>query len=593
MAPRLAICRKPWTKVNKRRDVPLLLALLLALLLVGPPDAHANLVRAAPAPGSALAAAPSELVLEFSEELDPGFSKIQLLDSKSQVIDPGPGLVDPAQPTILRLSVAELPKGAYTALWRVRSQVDGHVTEGNLPFGVGVEPASGSLIPAPDAPDPATLPPPPLSSLARWLAFALAAVMLGGLPYGLLVWRPAFRASEREKSDKAATDDLLTRMIRRLVLVSGVLFVLANILFLLTQAATAADVSLGQAFGAPLVQLLAGRSGLLWLARVGLTLAIMALAWRLPPAGRGTPWPWWLALALGGAVLLTFSLNAHGAAEAQGAALATALDWLHLAAMVAWLGGLLPLALTIGAARRTSEGALSLRGLIPRFTRLVAPCLLILTLTGVYAYILHINSLDLVAATTYGRAFAIKIGLFGVLLLLGAVNLFILSPRLRARGNQLAQAFARSVRAELFAGALLLLAVGAMTSVAPSNVAWEEHQKLGLMQEAQVGDVDLVLRVAPAVIGDNEVAVDVTDRRPGAQQAPSKMLLHFGMLGMEMGDLQTEAKRSGTQRYTARGSFMNMGGRWQLEVVLRRAGFDDIRHTFQVDIVRSAAQALP
>jgi methionine-rich copper-binding protein CopC len=135
MAPRLVICRKPWTKVNKRRDVPLLLALLLALLLVGTADAHANLVRAEPPPAAALAAAPSELVLEFSEELDPGFSKIQLLDSKSQVIDPGPGLVDPPQPTILRLSVAELPKGAYTALWRVRSQVDGHVTEGNLPFG--------------------------------------------------------------------------------------------------------------------------------------------------------------------------------------------------------------------------------------------------------------------------------------------------------------------------------------------------------------------------------------------------------------------------------------------------------------------------
>jgi hypothetical protein len=34
-----------------------------------------------------------------------------------------------------------------------------------------------------------------------------------------------------------------------------------------------------------------------------------------------------------------------------------------------------------------------------------------------------------------------------------------------------------------------------------------------------------------------------------------------------------------------------MGGRWNVEVVLRRAGFDDVRHTFQVDIVRSAAQA--
>jgi hypothetical protein len=34
-----------------------------------------------------------------------------------------------------------------------------------------------------------------------------------------------------------------------------------------------------------------------------------------------------------------------------------------------------------------------------------------------------------------------------------------------------------------------------------------------------------------------------------------------------------------------------MGGRWHVEVVLRRAGFDDVRHTFEIDIVRSALAA--
>jgi hypothetical protein len=130
-----------------------------------------------------------------------------------------------------------------------------------------------------------------------------------------------------------------------------------------------------------------------------------------------------------------------------------------------------------------------------------------------------------------------------------------------------------------------------MTSVAPSKTAWEAHERLGLAQAATVGDVDLVLRVAPAVIGDNEFAVDVTDRRPGAQGAPSKVLLRFDMIGMEMGQLQTEAKSTDQQRYTARGSFASMGGRWHVEVVLRRAGFDDVRHTFEMDIVRSALAA--
>ena len=100
-----------------------------------------------------------------------------------------------------------------------------------------------------------------------------------------------------------------------------------------------------QAIGAPAFQLLSSRSGQLLLARVALDApdrrAGLAAAAGRPRAGLaagGSRWRW----AAG--VVLTFSLNSHGAAEAQGAALAVALDWLHLAAMVAWLGGLLPLA---------------------------------------------------------------------------------------------------------------------------------------------------------------------------------------------------------------------------------------------------------
>jgi hypothetical protein len=144
------------------------------------------------------------------------------------------------------------------------------------------------------------------------------------------------------------------------------------------------------------------------------------------------------------------------------------------------------------------------------------------------------------------------------------------------------------VRWELIAGALLLLAVGAMTSVAPSKTAWEAHEQQGIAQSATVGDVDLTLRIAPAQIGDNEFAVDLADRRPGAAAAPTRVLLRFDMLGMAMGKLETAAQPSGAERYVTRGSFTSMGGRWHVEVVLRRAGFDDVRHTFEVDIVRGA-----
>jgi copper transport protein len=611
-----------------QRITALFIAIGLALLLVGPAAAHANLVQSTPAVGASLDASPPSLTLDFSEELDPGFSRIQLMDSQNQVIEPGPGEIDPAAPRTLRLILPDLPQGGYTAIWRVRSAVDGHITEGSLPFGVGVAAASGSLVPPLGTPDPATVPPPLPDTLARWLNLLAATIALGGIPFGLLVWRPAYRrtTNDERQADKptssqepgagnsslspplpvspspndrwSAADDTMTGFLRRMIRFGGLLFLLTNLFFLAAQAAAAADVPLTQAFGAPLLQLMRGRSGLLGLARIALVFQLVVLAWRLPPAGRGAARLWWIVLAIAAVALLTLSLTSHAAAD-PAAAIAVPADYLHLAAAVAWLGGLIPFLYGALLARRAPERAVPLAILTPRFSWLTAPCVAILTLTGIYQYLLHVERLDLLAATTYGRALLVKLGLFVLLLLLGGLNLFVLSRRLRSAGNhpstnsgqRLARAFGRSVRAELVFGALILLAAGAMTSVAPSLTAWAEHERQGIAQTAEIDDVDLTLRIAPAQIGDNEFAVDVQDPRPGARDAETQVLLNFGMLGMDMGDLQAETTPAATnpiERYTTRGNYTTMGGRWQVEVILRRAGFDDVRHTFEVDIVRSA-----
>src|SRR5215213_2837023 len=200
----------PIVRSIRPRTLPLLLAIGVALLLVRPVAAHATLVRSAPAAGALLDRSPPSLTLEFSEELDPAFSQAQLFDSQNQLVEPGPGVVDSARPRVLRLTLPDLPKGSYTALWRVRSAADGHISQGSLPFGVGAATTATALIAPPGAPDPATLPPPPLDTIACWLNLVAAALALGGLPFGLLVWRPAFRTAttdERTKDEGRRTND--------------------------------------------------------------------------------------------------------------------------------------------------------------------------------------------------------------------------------------------------------------------------------------------------------------------------------------------------------------------------------------------------
>ncbi len=548
-------------------------------------SAHANLVRSEPQAGATLEVAPEAVVLEFSEELDPEFSRVQLIDERNQKIVAG-AEIDASSPRVLRLTLGTLPKGVYTAIWRVRSLVDGHVTEGSVPFGVGVVVNQTSRIPPPGTPEPATPTPPPGSSILRWLSLLTAALALGTIPFGLFVWRPAFQAVQDRQLVEADQGALLTA--RRLIAIGGISFLLVSVLFFIDQAASAAGVSFTQALGAPLALLLKGRFGTLWLTRVGLMLLVIALAFRLRPLGQDKAWLWWLALVLGGGILLTFSLNSHGAAEPQGALLATTLDWLHLAATIVWLGGLVPLGFAIATALRDKNKSMPLDRLIPRFSVIAVICVVLLAVTGIYSYQLHVGDLKLLIATTYGQALTFKTALFALLILFGAINLLILSPGLRRINQRLTRSFARTVRIELAIGALVLLAVGAMTSIAPSKTAWADQEQLGIVQSAKINDVNMRLQVAPAHIGDNEIALDITDQRAGVDDAPAQVLMRFSMQGMDMGNLQTEMSYADQGRYVTRGTFLSMGGRWNVEVIVRRTALEDVRHTFVMDIVKSA-----
>ena len=128
----------------------------LLLCCVIPVFAHANLVASIPAAGSVVPLSPEEVVLDFSEPADPVAFSVELRDSNLNLIVGGPGTVDPALPTRLRLAVPPLPDGIYNAIWQVRSSVDGHITSGTVSFSVGANTLPPSLLPPPGTPEPAT-----------------------------------------------------------------------------------------------------------------------------------------------------------------------------------------------------------------------------------------------------------------------------------------------------------------------------------------------------------------------------------------------------------------------------------------------------
>jgi copper resistance protein C len=115
------------------RKLLILLPLLLIPLASTAAQAHAFLDHASPLVGSTVPAAPHEVVLTFTQNLEAAFSAAQVTDSSGARVDQGKAQVSGNTMTV---GLKSLGPGSYKVHWHVLS-VDTHSTEGTFTFHVG------------------------------------------------------------------------------------------------------------------------------------------------------------------------------------------------------------------------------------------------------------------------------------------------------------------------------------------------------------------------------------------------------------------------------------------------------------------------
>jgi methionine-rich copper-binding protein CopC len=115
------------------------LALLIApagFAFVTPARAHAYLRRAEPAVGSTVRTPPSQVVCDFTEELEPSFSKLEVQDAAGKSVAAGAMHLAPNDARQMIIGLTTVGPGTYTVVWHAVS-VDTHRTEGRFNFTVG------------------------------------------------------------------------------------------------------------------------------------------------------------------------------------------------------------------------------------------------------------------------------------------------------------------------------------------------------------------------------------------------------------------------------------------------------------------------
>jgi putative copper export protein len=181
-------------------------------------------------------------------------------------------------------------------------------------------------------------------------------------------------------------------------------------------------------------KILATHWGVLWIARcVGLATVVSC------PLGSR------LQMILVALWLLARSLQGHAGAHGP---IPAAIDWVHLSAACAWMGGLLQFLVSrppnrVSVAERLRRIAtLSVAALVP---------------AGVYGMWLHVPTLTDLVSTAYGWVLLAKIAVAMALFTIGARNHFVRVPALEGGSTAAFGALRASVRLEVAGGALVLL----------------------------------------------------------------------------------------------------------------------------------------
>ncbi len=326
--------------------------------------------------------------------------------------------------------------------------------------------------------------------LLRFGAYSAHAFLLGAAVYLLLVMRPVMATVPAWEASRAAVAERLEGLVRACLLGSAI----CTGLTILLQAALISEIGDGEVTSESFSSVLDTTFGLFLAVRFPMlaALAILLLGrirtWALAGVGSGQGpskiwWAGWIGLSVG--LMLTNTFSGH-ATVATPRWLALSNDGLHLVSGAVWFGGVILMAVLVPEAWRGRDKGDRLRVLAPSISHFSIVAIIsigVVTVTGMINSLLHVGDLSDLWDTPYGQALSIKLLLFIGILVLGAMNHFVIKQRLNKAMLKLnspgadaaaiaaehvaeRKLFRRAIAAELVIALAIMASTGVLTNLA-------------------------------------------------------------------------------------------------------------------------------
>jgi copper transport protein len=575
--------------------VAVLCAWVVVLLLPGLATAHARLTASSPAAGSALAAMPESIELVFNEAFDLGLSDFQLTNAEGERLPVGAVIPDPSDPARLTIpiEVADAAPGVYTLVWRVLSAVDGHVTNGSVPFSVGTgqAPDIGAL-------GDSQARPPWWQVIPRWFELSGWALLSGLAMFGAIntrVMQTADVAWRRQTIDrwKAAWFFAFTLALAGMIggIVAQSLRVAGETTLTLPDAAAMGDVLVDTDYGRG------------WLLRLTVGVMLLVVLGLAPQLRRR--WTWVAMSLLAVIAIGSISATGHAAAESR-RWLAVLIDIVHMSCAGLWIGGLVALiqAIRPPVAGSEADAALTSARLVRNHSRTSLFCMATIIATGIASASFHVGGFRSLRTEDYGLTLLAKITLLIVVLVAAAINLLVLTPQIRAllaRGElDRAGRHLRSTRYvamfEVAVASLILLATSILTVLAPADYPLPVDvagRAMILEETLQAGDLEIGISAELRGNPGDEYAITVRTADGSAPDNLQRVIIESELLtGADagLGDrFDAEAREGSSGVFAFPATRLGIEGEWAVNVVIRRAGVEDVEAGLQIDTTGTAA----
>ncbi len=503
-----------------------------------PASAHAVLVESTPADGTSAQRPPAEALLVFNEAPDPVLSAVQVLDASGARVQAGPAHSPTGKPARLRVALGPLGQGTYTVAWRVTSAVDGHPTVGSVAFGVGEEvaPVGEGTDGAPA--EAGTAAPTAASVAGRWLFYVGVVVLLGAAVVGVLV-----------VADPAA--------VSRRVLGAAWAAAAGGLVLTIADYRASTGTSLSLLLSSPTGHKLAAQ-----VAAVALCAALVLCAVRRPSRASLA------AVGLGAATAMLARALAGHANTSSLRWFSVGVQWAHLVAVGAWVGGLVWL---LVALRRGDPGREP--GLVRRFSSVATPTLGVVVVSGVLRSLDEVGGWRGVVGTSFGTALVVKVGLVLALVVLGALNRLrhLPAPARRMGGLR------RVLRAEVAIGAGVLGATAVLAGLPPSaSVAALTEPRpapdLRVSGHDYATSVRVLLAVTPGSAGPNHFDATVSDYDTATPVPAQTVALRFRLPDRpDVAPTTLELARHPDDHWRASGTVLSIDGRWRVVALVQTA----------------------